>query len=70
MTLAVELINYVHGESQGDTKEGDKKESERKNKDHKATSIKFYGKTNESTRGERAYYGNGSKSHRGYQRSI
>lgn len=41
MTLAVELINNVHGEGQGDTKKGDKKKSERKNKDHNATSEKF-----------------------------
>lgn len=42
MTLAVKLINNVHGESEGDTKEADKKKSERKNKDHNATSEEFF----------------------------
>lgn len=68
MTLAVELINDIHSESQGDTNKADEKKRERKNENHKATSEKFFVGSNnerstEDTNNDRAEGNTPGRSH-------
>lgn len=42
MTLAGKLVNNIHSECQGDTKESNQKKGKRKDENHKVTSKEFF----------------------------